>query len=120
MRLYIYLIPQKIKSEYVDIDESFIEFKSFINEYMINNLINYLKDIKFIINNLNINYNRHRKYNIFNKYKKEKRVRFQYNQTDLFEKKKITEHYVHPIYKIPHVSFIKLKKDHKNILALIY
>ena len=89
MRLYIYLIPQKIKSEYVDINSSFIEFRSFVNEYImnINNLRNYLKDIKYIFNSLNINYKRHRQYIEFNRYKKERRVRFKYNQTDLFEKK---------------------------------
>lgn len=75
----------------------------------------YLGDLSYT-NNLNLyNYETSKKkFIIKNMYK------FNYNQTDLFEEKKLEDVKIHPIYRIPLHSYMILKSKKSQLLALIY
>ena len=75
----------------------------------------YLGDLSYT-NSLNLyNYETpKKKFIIKNKYK------FNYNQTDLFEEKKLEDVKIHPIYRIPLNSYMILKSKKSQLLALIY
>lgn len=75
----------------------------------------YLGDLSYT-NNLNLyNYETSKKkFIIKNMYK------FNYNQTDLFEEKKLEDVKIHPIYRIPLNSYMILKSKKSQLLALIY
>ena len=65
-------------------------------------------------------------YNMYNyetkkiKYINKKMYKFDHNQVDLFEKKELTNVKIHPIYRIPLLSYTILKMKKSPILALIY
>lgn len=75
----------------------------------------YLNDL-YEVNNYNLyNYETNKK-----KYIEKKMCKFNHNQTNLFEIKNVMNVKIHPIYRIPIVSYRILKFRKSDILALIY
>lgn len=114
MNFHKLLLPLFIKDNLFGTDNIKLEILEYKNDcnYL---LIDYLKDLDFVINLTHYNYeNRPSKYIIKNMCK------FNHNQNDLFEKKNIIPVKIHPTYRIPYTSYRILKMRKSPILALIY
>ena len=117
-------IPQIFRNELIcktqDSNEIYELIKYFKNN--INYTVGqYLNDLIDIIDS-NIYYNkRDKKYSVFNKsFKFKKTVNFIYNKIKFDEIKHLKYSKIHNVYRINYFTYMQLKKNHLNILALIY
>jgi len=118
MKLNLYLIPYIIKNTlYYNIKLK--NLKNIIKTDYENNIFDYIKDLSVTINHLDINYKRHNKYKLVNRFIRQKTVITQY-KVNFEEKKNILIRPLHPVYRCTSALYLIMKKKHLNILALIY
>lgn len=111
MNFQALLIPQLFKQDYFYERQDILDLKN--SGFT---MFDYIEDLLYVIDSTKYSYEtRHKRYIV------KKMCRFNHNQTNLYEKKEITEVKIHPIYRIPLTSYVILKNIRKsNIFALIY
>lgn len=110
MNFQALLIPQLFKQDYLYERQDILDLKN--SGFT---MCDYIEDLLYVINLTKYSYEiPHRRYTV------KKMCRFNHNQTNLYETKEIKEVKIHPIYRIPLISYRILKMRKSTIFALIY
>ena len=85
------------------------------------NLIDYLHDLSDIIDSEIYLKKRDNNFSIFDsRFKPKKTVNLIYNDINFTKKKYVSTVSIHDTYRVNKFTYLQLKKNHLNVLALIY
>ena len=117
-------LPQIIKNKFIMPSEDTIELYNIIHllqkDYNYR-LIDYLHDLSDIIDSEIYLKKRDNNFSIFDsRFKPKKTVNLIYNDINFTKKKYVSTVSIHDTYRVNKFTYLQLKKNHLNVLALIY